>query len=333
MPHTDSPQNSNTPLVSVIIPFYNADDHIGAALASVFAQSFTNFEVIVVNDGSPNNESLQRTLRPYLSRVIYMSQENRGPSAARNVAIRRAQGELLAFLDSDDTWLPDYLSEQTKLLQASPSLDLIYCDAFLVGDPASAGKTFMQVCSSSGPVTFESILIEKTQVPTSGTVVRRKCVIAAGLFDERFRCAEDHDLWLRIAYHGGKIGYHRKVLVRRLVRLDSLGSPPGDLLAGEIGVLRKLDRELALPPEASSLLAGKVRQAEALLYYIRGKKSLVANDSQKAHEFLSRAHALRPTMKLGVLLAGLRSMPRLTLGAARMWYRLEKEWRKPQCRD
>ena len=324
MPHTDSPLNSNSPLVSVIIPFYNADDHIGAALRSVFAQTFKNFEVIVVNDGSPHNQQLESALRPYMSRIIYMSQENRGPSAARNLAIRRAQGELLAFLDSDDTWFPEYLSEQTKLLEASPSLDLIYCDAFLMGDPASAGKTFMQVCSSNGPVTFESLLVERTQVPTSGTVVRRQCVLAAGLFDERFRCAEDHDLWLRIAYHGGKIAYHRKVLLRRLVRPDSLGSHPGDLLAGEIGVLKKLDQELALPPEISSILAVRLRKAEALLNIIRGKKSLFANDSQKAYDFLSRANSSSPTLKLRLLLTGLQRMPHLTLRAARMWYRLTK---------
>ena len=326
MSPTDSPLNANSPLVSVIIPFYNADDHIGTALRSVFAQEFKNFEVIVVNDGSPNNEQLECALRPYMSRITYLSQENRGPSAARNLAIGRAQGELLAFLDSDDTWLPEYLAEQTKLLQAPPWPDLIYCDAFLVGDPAWAGKTFMQVCPSNGPVTFESLLVEESQIVTSGTVARRQCVIAAGLFDERFRCAEDHDLWLRIAYHGGKIAYHRKVLVRRLVRPDSLGSPPGNLLAGEIGVLKKLDRELALSPEASALLAGKVRQVEALLCYIRGKNSLLVNDSQKAYDLLRRAHALSPTMKLRILLAGLRSAPRLTLRAARMWYRLEKEW-------
>jgi glycosyltransferase involved in cell wall biosynthesis len=324
MPDTDSLLNSNLPSVSVIIPFYNADNHIGAALESVFAQSFKNFEVIVVNDGSPNNPPLQNALRPYLSRIIYMSQENRGPSAARNLGIRRAQGELLAFLDSDDTWLPEYLSEQTKLLQASPALDLIYCDAFLVGDPASAGKTFMQICSSNGPVTFESLLVERTQVPTSATVVRRQCVVTAGLFDERFRWAEDHDLWLRIAYHGGKIAYHRKVLVRRLVRPDSLGSRPGDLLAGEIGVLKKLDRELALTPEISSLLAGKLRKAEALLYIVQGKSSLFANDSQRAYDFLSRANASSPTLKLRILLAGLQKMPRLTLVAARMWSRLTR---------
>ena len=324
MPYTDSPLNSKSPLVSVIIPFYNADDHIGAALRSVFAQTFKDFEVIVVNDGSPNNEELECALRPYMSRIIYMSQENRGPSAARNLAIRRAQGELLAFLDSDDTWFPEYLSEQTKLLEASPSLDLIYCDAFLMGDPASAGKTFMQVCPSNGPVTFESLLVERTQVPTSGTVVRRQCVLGAGLFDERFRCAEDHDLWLRIAYHGGRISYHRKVLLRRLVRPDSLGSHPGDLLAGEIGVLKKLDKELALPPEISSILAVRLRKAEALLNIIRGKKSLFSNDSQTAYDFLSRANASSPTLKLRLLLTGLQRMPHLTLRAARMWYRLTK---------
>jgi hypothetical protein len=182
----------------------------------------------------------------------------------------------------------------------------------------------MQVCSSDGPVTFESLLIEKTQVPTSATVARRQCVINAGLFDEQFRCAEDHDLWLRIAYHGGKIAYHRKVLVRRLVRPDSLGSPPGDLLAGEIAVLKKLDHQLALAPEISALLEGKMRKTETLLDIIQGKRSLFANDSQKAYDFLSRANASAPTLKLRVLLAGLQRMPRLTLRAARVWYRLTR---------
>jgi hypothetical protein len=194
-----------------------------------------------------------------------------------------------------------------------------------MGDPAFAGRTFMQVCSSNGPVTFASLLVERTQVPTSGTLVRRQCVLEAGLFDERFRCAEDHDLWLRIAYQGGKIAYHRKVLFRRLVRPDSLGSHPGDLLAGEIGVLKKLDRDLALPPELSSLLAGRLRKAEALLDIIQGKRSLFANDSQKAYDLLRRAYALSPSLKLRILLAGLQRMPRLTLRAARMWNWLTRD--------
>jgi hypothetical protein len=85
-----------------------------------------------------------------------------------------------------------------------------------------------------------------------------------------------------------------------------------------------LDRELALTPEISSLLAGKLRKAEALLYIIQGKSSLFANDSQKAYDFLSRANASSPTLKLRILLAGLQKMPRLTLMAARMWSRLTR---------
>jgi glycosyltransferase involved in cell wall biosynthesis len=320
MTQTGRQANANPPLVSVIIPAYNTADHIGAALESVFAQSFKDFEVIVVNDGSPDHERLQLAISPYLSRIIYLSQENRGPSAARNLAIRRAQGELLAFLDSDDTWLPEYLSEQCKFLQ-SASLDMVYCDAVLVGDRFSNGKTFMERCPSTGPVTFESLLIERTQVITSGTLVRRQSVVAAGLFDERFRCAEDHDLWLRIAHYGGKIAYQRKVLLRRLVRPGSLGSPPGNLISGEIEVLKKLDKELALPREVSSLLAEKLRKAESQLATIQGKKSLLAGDSQRAYESLSRANQSFPGLKLRVLLAILRAMPRLTLWTARIWYR------------
>jgi glycosyltransferase involved in cell wall biosynthesis len=332
MAQTNRELKADPVLVSVVIPAYNAAAHIGAALESVFAQTFTDFEVIVVNDGSSDHERLQYAILPYLDRIIYLSQENRGPSAARNLAIHHARGELLAFLDSDDTWLPEYLSEQTRLLQADPSLDMIYCDALLVGHSASASKTFMDLCPSTGPVTFESLLMEQTQVITSGTVVHRQKVLAAGLFDERFRCAEDHDLWLRIAYYGGKIAYHREVLLRRLVRPGSLGFTPGNLIAGQIEVLKKLDRELALSPEARSILAAKLRQAESILATIRGKRSLLAGDSQSAYESLSLANGLSPALKLRILLISLRSMPRATLWAARTWCRLngtEAAYREP----
>lgn len=322
MPETDREKSANPPLVSVIIPAYNTGDHIGGALESVFAQSFKDFEVIVVDDGSADQEQLQLAIQPYLPRIIYLSQENRGPSAARNLAIGRARGELLAFLDSDDSWLPEYLREQTRLLQATPSLDMIYCNALLLGDPPFANRTFMDLCPSAGPVTFESLLVERTQVITSGTLIRRQKVIEAGLFDEHLRCAEDHDLWLRIAYRGAKISYHQQILVRRLVRPQSQGYTPGNLIAGQIAVLKKLQREFALPQESSSLLAEKLREAESLLATIQGKRSLLAGNAREAHDALGRANASAPTFKLRILLAGLRTMPHLTLWAVRKWYKL-----------
>jgi glycosyltransferase involved in cell wall biosynthesis len=307
--------------VSVIIPAYNAAGYVAAALQSVFAQSFTDFEVILVNDGSPDAELLEQVIQPYMPRIIYLKQGNRGPSAARNLGVRQARGEWLAFLDSDDVWLPNYLTEQMRFLGSDPSLDMAFCDAALAGDPNLAGKAYMQLCPSTGPVTFESLLVEQTQVITSGTVVRRRIVMAAGLFDEAIRCSEDRDLWLRIVHSGGKITYQRQVLLRRNVRSDSQGSRPGSLLAGEIQSLKKLDRELDLNPSTRALLAQRLRKIQAALAFIEGKAFLLEGKPQQAYESLSRANALAPKGKLRALLVCLRIAPRFTVLGARLWQR------------
>src|ERR1700730_10120521 len=120
-----------SPLVSVIIPAYNASNTIVRALDSVFAQTFVDFEVVVVNDGSPDTELLERALLPYMSRVRYLKQENKGPGGARTSGILQMRGKYAAFLDADDMWLPTHLSSQIGMLQANPSLDLVYADSVL----------------------------------------------------------------------------------------------------------------------------------------------------------------------------------------------------------
>jgi len=310
-----------SPRVSVIIPAFNAAGYVGAALQSALAQTFTDQEIILINDGSADTERLEQVIQPYLSRIIYLTQKNRGPSGARNLGIRHARGEWLAFLDSDDIWLPQYLAEQMKFLDADPAVDMVYCDATLEGDTAAAGKTFMQLCPSAGPVTFESLLVEQTQVLTSGTVVRRKKVMEAGFFDEEIHRSEDHDLWLRVVYAGGKIAYQREPLLRRNVRSGSQGSAAEGLLAGEIQTLTKLDRDLDLTPATRELLRQRLQQIKGAFTLIEGKKFLLAGEPEKAYEALSRAHALVPSWRLRVVLAGLRIAPRLTLLGARFWYR------------
>jgi glycosyltransferase involved in cell wall biosynthesis len=111
--------SANDPLISVVIPAYNAAVYIGPTLETVFAQTFTNFEVIVVNDGSPDTAALESGLGPYRSRIRYIRQENRGPSGARNTAIRDARGTYIAFLDSDDVWLAQHLERQVAMLCTS----------------------------------------------------------------------------------------------------------------------------------------------------------------------------------------------------------------------
>jgi len=308
-----------SPSVSVIIPAFNAAGHIGRTLESVFLQSFTNYEVILINDGSPDTQHLENVIAPYLSRLIYMKQENRGPSAARNFGIRRACGEWLAFLDSDDLWFPNYLEGQYRFLSRNPQLDMVYCDATLEGDAARVGKTFMQLCPSDGPVTFESLLLERTQPITSGTVLRRRRALAVGLFDEDIHCSEDHDLWMRVAHAGGKIDYHRATLLRRTIRAGSQGSAPCKLLAGELQTLMKLSQLLDLTPATRGLLMQKMRSVEAAHALAEGKELLLRGEQDKAFERLARSHAMAPSLKLCATLIGLRIAPQWAAIVVRRW--------------
>jgi glycosyltransferase involved in cell wall biosynthesis len=102
--------SSASPLISIIVPAYNVATYIGEALDSVFAQDYTKFETIVINDGSTDAPELELALEPFRDRINYIQQPNRGISAARNAGLHAARGELIALLDSDDKWLPGKLT-------------------------------------------------------------------------------------------------------------------------------------------------------------------------------------------------------------------------------
>lgn len=316
------PRRHPTPTVSVIIPAYNAAEYISEALDSVFSQTFTDFEVIVINDGSPDTEKFERVIQPYRQRMVYLKQENQGPSAARNLGIRHSRGEYLAFLDSDDSWLPEYLAAQMKLFDETPSLDLVYSDILNYSDSVSTGIPYMQLCPSRGPVTFESLAVERCAIPTSATVVRRRIIQEAGLFDENFFHAEDFDLWLRIAYRGGKISYQRKVLARHRLRPESLSASPARMRAAFVQVLTKLEKILQLPVETRLLLQDKLAQVQAHNEFEQGMLYLFAGNLDQASESLRKANASLHNPKLHLLLLGLRIAPRLAVLGARIWRRL-----------
>ena len=152
-----SRENPGHPAVSVIIPAYNVSPYISQTLDSVVAQSFTNYEIILVNDGSPDTTELEEILQPYRERIVYLKQRNCGVASARNAAIRVARGKYLAFLDGDDLWLPDFLEKQLAFIESGGGYDLVYSNAYHFGDH-SEGKTYMQTCPSEGPLNCESLL-------------------------------------------------------------------------------------------------------------------------------------------------------------------------------
>ena len=310
-PSERGPSAALAPAVAVIIPAYNAAAHVGEALDSVFAQTFTDYEVIVVNDGSPDTPELERALEPYRGRIVYLVQENQGPSAARNAAILAARAEYVAFLDSDDIWEPNHLAELTAALREDPSLDLVYQDALLFGEGVPAGLTFMQAAPSRGPVTFESLLRFECSVITSCVAARKKALTDAGLFDPRFYRSEDYDLWLRLAHGGGRLAYRRRVSGRHRVHGGSLAADMTRIYESQVEVYGKLARELKLSPQSRRLMDEQVRRCRADIAYTEGRRQFEAQRYAQAAESLAAANEFYRRRKLSFVVACLRVAPRL----------------------
>lgn len=311
-----------TPRVSVIIPAFNTASFIGETLQSVFAQSFTDFEVILINDGSPDTPELERNLRAFARKIIYLKQPNRGPSAARNTGIRAARGEFLAFLDSDDTWLPEYLSSQMKSFEDSPELDLVCTDTMFYGDPQFDGQTFFSRCRLQGPVSFPGMLIGNP-LTTSCVVARTRVVMEAGLFDETLRVAEDYDLWLRIAAGGAVIKRRWKVLGRHRLHPGGLSAEDETLwLKSHIQVLGNVEKSVQVSPDLRQEVRRQVICFRVLLDMEQGKRYLATGSFEQAMSCFGNANALVRSRKVHLLLMGLRIAPRLTRWGARMWEHL-----------
>lgn len=304
--------------VSVIIPAYNSAKFIEGALDSVFAQTFPDYEVIVINDGSADTEKLEAVLEPYRKRIVYLKQENGGPGKTRNNGIRCARGEYVAFLDSDDHMLPEYLETQLALFEKDHSLDLVYSDLLLQGDSPPSGKTFMETCPSMGQATFEALLTAKCQIPTSAVVARKQALLDAGLFDEKLFRAEDYDLWLRLAHLGRKIGYQRKVLGIRRIHSTSLSANRSDMSIARMHVLKKLDKALQLTDRSRALLKATLMRACALHDLERGKRFLASGNPSDALASLKKANEVLPNPKLQLVLLGLRYAPSVVVFFVRM---------------
>ena len=325
-----------TPLVSIIIPAYNCSTYIGEALSSVFVQTFKNFEVIVVNGGSPDTQQLETALQPYRDSVVYIKQENRGVAADRNAGIRAARGEYLAFLDGDDVWLPDYLATQMRFFETTPSLDMIYCDQVYFGDESHddsiyqggarrAGTTCMQGSPSRGPVTFESLLTERCNIVTSSTVARRRVIVECGMFEEEMFRAEDIHMWLRVAYSGSQITYHKAVLGRHRLHPGSLATQILKSNEAVVDALQRLQRSLSLTPSRGRLVKRQIERFRAMTELFRGKMHLSAGEFDKAKDSLAFANRFFHSPKLYIVLTGLRVVPRLTRIGSQAWLELVRK--------
>ncbi|MBM4328137.1 MAG: glycosyltransferase [Deltaproteobacteria bacterium] len=181
------------PLVSAIIPTHNRASVLERAIGSVFAQTFQDYELIVVDDGS--TDSTQDLLAGYQGRLVALRQENRGAAAARNLGVRHAGGELVSFLDSDDEWLPEKLRRQIDLFRAGDDTFVCHTDEIWHRDGKNVSQKVKH--AKQGGRFFERAL-ELCLISPSSVIISRALLDRVGWFDESLPAAEDYDLWLRL---------------------------------------------------------------------------------------------------------------------------------------
>lgn len=275
------------PLVSVVMPAYNAAPWIAETLESVLTQTFQDFEVIVVDDGSTDDTA---AVVARFARVRCIRKPNGGPASARNVGIRAAQGEYVAFLDSDDLWLPDKLRLQIDLLQES-GLAWAYSDAYAFDEETRRTLfIFSRVRRQySGDVLEQLFLADFIPMPTP--IVRRKVFDQVGYFDESdaLHYAEDWDMWLRIAAYF-PIGLVKRPLAQYRVHAASgiQSTLPQALSKAHTRVI-----ELAASREPARLAPLKNRAIARMSVRI-GQMMVRRNDLAHARAMFARAFRLAP---------------------------------------
>ena len=300
------------PLVSVVVPAYMAAGRIRATLDSIFAQTYPNIEVILVNDGSPDTAALEEAIRGYDTRLVYIRQENRGPSGARNTAIRAARGKYIACLDSDDVYVPEHLSRQVEMLERD-GLALTYSDSQIFRNGVPAGRAFEHE-PQHPPVTFEKLLNEECCVMTSAVVASRQAMMDAGLFDERFRRCEDFDLWLRMSFRGGHIDFDRDVGIEHRLLPSGLSSDSYLLKQARIEIYKKTLATLPLSPSQRVLVRDLIAVTEGKSQMDMVKRHVREGRYKEAAAAAQQAAVLLQDRKSQWTALALRTMPRAVGG-------------------
>ena len=266
--------------VSVVMATYNYAHFIGEAIQSVQAQTWQEWELIVVDDGS--SDGTERVVRQFLTdhRIRYVRQENQGQSAAENTGVRLARCTWVAFLDADDRWEPTKLEQQLQLAAGKPGVSVIYADKRLMG-PDGVPRDTVPSTMHRGSILREIYL--QNPVPFSSAMVKREVLLDVGLFDPTLRHAGDYDLWLKVAERGYEFDYVPSQLLLYRTGHPNLTSNSEKQLRTALGIMRNFSSKHpdALPRpwvrrcfsetygHLGMALHSKRRPFAALMFYFR----------------------------------------------------------------
>ena len=198
-------------LVSVVIPTYNYARYLPEAINSVLRQSVDCYEIIVVDDGS--TDDTKEVARLFGQSIRYIYQENQGLASAYNRGIKAARGDFIAFLDSDDLWLPHKLERQLRLFESDPDLGMVICNGFYFDQTGTTGTFFPPEKNDPIPEDLHTQLFLRNIIPGNTPLIRSRCFDRIGLHDESLTASEDLDMWIRFTRHY-RVGYVPEPLVK-----------------------------------------------------------------------------------------------------------------------
>ena len=282
--------------VSVIIPTYNYGQFIGECIESVLAQTYKDFEIIVVDDGSSDNTK-ELIESKYKDKVRYFYQMNRGAPAARNKGLRESQGEYLVFLDADDWLAPESLLDKISIVKKKSDIHWVYSDSNLVDIQGKfLGKSseifgFDHEKMNLDP--FKSFLLRGNFISTSVSLISKKCVLNINGFDESLQALQDYDLNLRLAkdYHPQFI---KKPLVFQRIHSNSITSSIFKALEARISVVDKIRKDF---PEESAKYRKELIKTEAGIYNYLGVFALSKSERIMAFMYFLKSIYRRPFQK------------------------------------
>jgi glycosyltransferase involved in cell wall biosynthesis len=259
------------PTVDVVIPTYNGLPYLKEAVDSVLAQTYQDFILYIIDDGSTDKKATQKYVKALKDpRVNYFRKPNGGQATARNYGIRKSSSEYLAFLDSDDIWLPDKIREQVGYLNKNPDAGLVYGYHYLINEHE---KVVGEVKYNREGKLFK-YLVEGNRISGSGSMVmvRRSVFDDVGLFREDFLIGEDWEMWLRIAYKY-QIGCIHKFLARLRALPEGMQKDYLKMARGLEYMLPIMLKEFKLSPRSRARLRGACLYDASVYYFLGGDRA------------------------------------------------------------
>jgi len=308
---------SNGPTVSIITPAYNAGAFLSETMASVVAQTWPDFEALIVDDDSSDDTlSVARRWERSDPRIRVFTRPHGGPSASRNTAIAEARGRYIALLDSDDLWHPTFLETQLGVLRARDTADVVTGNAYNMGG-ALDGQPMNPAGSDCREIPLLEILERETSIFIM-SVFRREIIDRIGGFDESLPLNEDYDFWIRAA-HAGFVFVHNPVpLGHYRRRPDSMSANELCMVTGIMRVLRQARELCADRPREVAAIDRQLARFEKRRLLVSGKTNLVSRNFSAAADDFDSLFDVRRDVTSAAISRMSRYLPAMLLWAYRL---------------